>query len=38
MSGVFATRAPAAAKGAGALVAEAQTATLIRLGLKELEQ
>ena len=35
MSGAFANRAPAAAKGAGA---DAQTALLIRLGLKELAQ
>jgi len=38
MSGAFANRAPAAAKGPGALVADAQTAALIRLGLKELSQ
>ena len=38
MSGAFANRAPAAAKGADALVADAQTAPLIRLVLKELAQ
>jgi hypothetical protein len=38
MSGAFANHATAAAKSAGALVAEAQTATPIRPGLKEWAQ
>jgi hypothetical protein len=38
MSGAFANHATAAAKGAGALVADARTAALIRLGLKEWAQ
>jgi hypothetical protein len=38
MSGAFAARASAATQGAGALVADAQTAALIRPGLKEWAQ